>query len=69
MLKSNRRGVTFADRSESGDDLGGVYGLWYGCCCGGMEKELVSIILCEGDNDGMVTIRICRSMWARGGVL
>jgi hypothetical protein len=27
MLKSNKRGVTFADRSESGDDRGGVYGL------------------------------------------
>jgi hypothetical protein len=26
ILKSKRRGAAFADRSESGDDLGGVYG-------------------------------------------
>jgi hypothetical protein len=26
MPKSKRRGAAFADRSDSGDDLGGVYG-------------------------------------------
>lgn len=58
MLKSNRRGATFADRSESGDDFGGVYGEWY-CCCGGMEKkELVSSMLFEYVGGGMVTVRI-----------
>jgi hypothetical protein len=45
MLKSKRRGAAFADRSESGDDLGGVYGEQY-CCCG-WKKELASIILSD----------------------
>lgn len=59
ILESKNRGAALAKRSDSGEDLGGVYEEWY--CVKGGKKDVVNIIMDFADERYTLKVRAMRT--------